>query len=354
MAQLRVVVVDDSIIFRSVLIECINSSVKARVVAFASNGKEALEKVTQYNPDIITLDIEMPIMNGLQALDRLRKDFPSVPVIMISSSTQESARQTIEALELGALGFIEKPESNDPEQNKHMLKNQINNLIQEVLAKQSPNIVSPIVPTPKLSTPLKVLSPNTPPEIVAIGVSTGGPQALNCIIPRLPGNLCVPIVIVQHMPAIFTASLAESLAQKSKVNVVEGKHGMELTNATVYIAPGGKQMRVIPKIGSPSIYIEITDDPPENFCKPAADYLFRSIAATYKSKALAVILTGMGKDGTQGLKMLKMYGVKVIGQDAATCTVYGMSREAKLAGVVDIELPVESIANEILSSIAFR
>ena len=350
MAQLRVLVVDDSLLFRSVLIECINSSAQARVVAFASNGKEALDKVVQYNPDVITLDIEMPVMNGLQALARLRKEFPLIPVIMISSSTQESARQTIEALESGALGFIAKTESNDSENNKQLLKNQISDMIQQVLAKRSPIVVTPV---PIFAIPLKVL-PKSTPQIVAIGVSTGGPQALNAIIPRLPGNLNVPVVIVQHMPSIFTASLAESLSQKSNVNVVEAKHGMELTSATVYIAPGGKQMRVNSKTGSLSKFIEITDDPPENFCKPAADYLFRSIAEVYKSQALAVILTGMGKDGTQGLKMLKMYGVKVIGQDAATCTVYGMPREAKLAGVVDIELPVDSIANEIISSITSR
>lgn len=347
MPQLRILVVDDSLVFRSLLMDCINSTPQARVISFASDGKEAIEKALQYKPDVITLDIEMPVMNGLEALVILRRELPESQIVMISSSTTESARQTIQALESGAMGFIAKTDLNDPELNKEVLKKQFGDLIQEIIVKQSVSS-QPVTQPPAQTASLRSF---TKPEIIAIGVSTGGPQALAAIIPKLPATLKVPVVIVQHMPAIFTASLAESLLHKSKVKVVEAQHSMQLASGTVYIAPGGTQMRLTTKIDISQVYIELTDDPAENFCKPSVDYLFRSVASVYKSKAMGIILTGMGKDGTQGLKLMKMYGAKIIGQDAATCTVYGMPREAKAAGVVDVELPVDSIADEIVRCI---
>jgi two-component system chemotaxis response regulator CheB len=190
---------------------------------------------------------------------------------------------------------------------------------------------------------------NNKVDIVALGISTGGPNALTHVIPKLPEKFKIPILIVQHMPPLFTAALADSLNKKSRINVLEAQDGMTVSPGNVYIAPGGKQMR-IEKHGTSQAVIKITDDPPENNCKPAADYLFRSVAKIYKGSSLGVIMTGMGSDGTKGLLIMKKLGAKVIAQDERTCTVFGMPMEAIRAGAVDIVTPLQDIANEIISA----
>jgi two-component system chemotaxis response regulator CheB len=196
---------------------------------------------------------------------------------------------------------------------------------------------------------MRTVMSNTRRDVVAIGISTGGPNALAQMVPSLPGDLRTPVLIVQHMPPVFTAALAESLSKKSRLSVVEGAEGMTVSPKTVYIAPGGKQM-MIEKSGF-EVVIRITDAPPENNCKPSADYLFRSVADVYGSAALGVIMTGMGSDGVKGLLVMKEKGARVIAQDEATCTVYGMPMEAAKAGVPDIVVPLEKIADEIVSSV---
>lgn len=186
-------------------------------------------------------------------------------------------------------------------------------------------------------------------ELVAIGISTGGPNALAEVIPNLPATLRVPVVIVQHMPPVFTAALADSLDKKSKVSVKEAEHGELIKPGWVYIAPGGKQTRLVKQTGGTAV--ELTNDPPENHCRPAADYLFRSISKIYDNRVLGVIMTGMGSDGVLGLKLMKRRGAPVIAQDEKTCVVYGMPMEAFKAGVTDMVLPLQQIAPQIIKMV---
>ncbi len=340
--QLRAVVVDDSVTFRTQLASVLDSCGGVRVVGHACNGQEGLERVAELSPDLVTLDIEMPIMNGLDALREVRKRHPKVKVVMISSHTQAGAEMTIRALELGAHDFVAKPAGNDRKTNTEQLQTQLRRIV-AAFGEQEP---LPAAPAQPVQQPAAKLAQSTRPAIAAIGSSTGGPGALLRIIPKLPASLPIPVIVVQHMPALFTNALAESLAQKSRISVVEAEHGATLIQGRVYVAPGGMHLRVAAH--SKGKFLELTDDPPEHYCKPAVDYLFRSVAAVYGAAALGVILTGMGRDGTLGLTEMKRRGAKVIGEDEQSCVVYGMPRQAKAAGVVDVELPADRIADAIV------
>jgi two-component system chemotaxis response regulator CheB len=201
---------------------------------------------------------------------------------------------------------------------------------------------------------MQALRGQTHIEIVAIGVSTGGPQALTEVIPYLPANLAVPVVIVQHMPQTFTEALAAALNDKSVVTVVEGQHGQTLEAGVVYIAPGGKQMKIVQQSQSQAPHLLITDDPSENYCKPSVDYLFRSVAQLYANRALGVIMTGMGADGVRGLRLMKQQGAKILAQDAESCVVFGMPMEAIKAGVVDAVVPLKQLAAAIIQHVGRR
>lgn len=342
--QLRVMVVDDSAVFRSVIINCVNKIPISRVISYAIDGQSGIAKAIDTQPDIVTLDIEMPDMNGIEVLKILQKKVPSARIIMVSNQTKNGARFTMSALTHGAFGFIAKPDSKDQETNIKYITDQLSMMFHEIISSQAPQ---PLVK--KVSVPISSRNDNpvSKIQIVAIGSSTGGPKALHEIIPFLPKNFPVPIVIVQHMPPLFTASLAETLQSKSQLTVIEAQHNSLVQRGIVYIAPGGHHMSIVGKNPSDA-RIAINDDPPENFCRPAVDYLFRSIAKIYKSNVCAVILSGMGKDGTLGLKVLKSFGAYSIGQDEATSTVYGMPKEAKLAGCIDLELPITKIAQQII------
>jgi two-component system chemotaxis response regulator CheB len=342
MAQLRVMVVDDSAVFRSLLADAVNASGCARVVTHAGDGREALRKAAEYSPDLVTVDVEMPGMSGLELLQALRKDYPRTPIVVVSARTTRGARESMRALELGAADVLAKPDGDDAAANRAALRTTMADLLQGFVASQAPAPKS-IRAAPSMQTML-------PPQIVAIGSSTGGPAALATILPTLPRNLAAPVVVVQHMPPLFTASLAESLANKCALRVVEAKAGDLLMPGKVFIAPGGKHLG-IGTTGSASRFLELTDDPPENHCRPSVDYTFRAVAQHYRDRAMGVILTGMGKDGTLGLRVMKRHGVYVIGQSAESCTVYGMPREAMAAGVVDVELPAEQIGRAITDAV---
>jgi two-component system chemotaxis response regulator CheB len=345
MNQLRAIVIDDSIVYRSQLIEVFSTIHEVRVVGFAADGKAGLEKIQQFKPDLVTLDIEMPVLNGIETLSILRRDFPSIKVIMVSSLTKEGSRETIKALELGALDFITKPDLTTVEQNKAALHDQLAQIVFNLTVATKeftrPAVTQTIAP---ITNKVKTI-----PAIIGIGSSTGGPKALSILLPQLPPNLPVPVVVTQHMPPLFTASLAESLNSKCSLSVVEACNGDQLKKGTIYIAPGGHQMRL--QLSSDGMVKEIivTDDPPENFCKPSVDYLFRSIAKLYKDRAIGIILTGMGKDGASGLSMMKKFGAGTIAQNEQTCTVFGMPKEAIQTGAVDSILPIDKIASEIAS-----
>jgi two-component system, chemotaxis family, protein-glutamate methylesterase/glutaminase len=365
---LRVLIADDAILFRRVMADVLASLPDVEVVGQAPNGKLALQKVRELRPDLLTLDMEMPEMDGLAVLDALKtlKDAPAV--IVVSALTLQGGRLTIQALQKGAFDFITKPETAGAAQSRETLRAELAPRLKALALRLGVRGIlrrTPAAVPPQSSPALKGepaselgdigkrmtrLAGTAKPEMVLIGVSTGGPNALSSLLPALPGRLGVPILIVQHMPAVFTQPLAENLDGKCALQVREAAHGEFAAADTVYIAPGGRQMRLAPGPEGRKL-IQITDDPPENNCRPAVDYLFRSVANHFPGRAMGVILTGMGSDGTLGLRLLKRHGCFVIAQDAASCVVYGMPKAAVDAGVVDVVLPLGEIAGRIVTTV---
>ncbi len=376
--SLRVLVADDATLFRRVITDALASLPDVEVVGSAPNGRIALEKIRQLKPDVLTLDLEMPDLDGLGVLAAIREARESVTVIVVSALTRRGGQLTLRALEMGAFDFITKPEAAGPEESLAAVRRELaprlraiahRRVVHEILRPPVAATPSPATPPAPPKRPASPAPPNPVgaakvelggiagrmtrlttalirPEFVLIGVSTGGPQALARILPQLPGDLEVPVLVVQHMPPVFTLSLADSLASRCALSVCEASANEVLEPRTVYIAPGGRQMRVAHGPGGTRI-LQITDDPPENNCRPAVDYLFRSVASQFPGRAMAVILTGMGSDGTLGLRLLKRHGCYVIAQDEATCVIYGMPRAAAEAGVVDSVLPLDAIPSRI-------
>jgi two-component system chemotaxis response regulator CheB len=340
------------------------------VAGSASNGRLALARMAELKPDLVTLDIEMPEIDGLQVLDEMNRTGIKAGVIIVSALSVKGGRLTVSALEKGAFDFITKPDGQGMEPNIRAVHDALMPIVKAFRRQKeirsilsgahSPTVISsplPIsAPPPALPrTPEKSswTGPSKKPEMVLIGVSTGGPNALARLVPAFPADLAVPVLIVQHMPPLFTRSLADSLASKSSLRVREASHGELAEPGTVYIAPGGRQMKVAPDASGRKI-IQITDDPPENNCKPAVDYLFRSAAHHFPGKSLAVIMTGMGSDGTLGLRLLKRHGCQVIAQDEASCVVFSMPRSAIEAGVADAVVPLDGIASRIAALVQKR
>lgn len=365
MNNLKAVVIDDTIVYRKIVGDVLQTIAGIEVVGTANNGKIALSKIKSLRPDFITLDIEMPEMNGIQVLEELRR-FESPPaVIMLSTLTREGSEMTIRALELGAFDFVPKPQEGRMADNLEKVRAAIEPIVSALKRQKSAvQRIRDKKPAPAFSSPGKktVVSPAPVPrkpgapvrsrsEIVGIGISTGGPNALTQLIPMLPADIKAPILIVQHMPPMFTASLANSLDKKSRLEVKEAQDGDMIVPGKVFIAPGGKQMKIVAAADGLSRKIKITDDPPENSCRPSVDYLFRSIAQHYVGRATGVIMTGMGSDGSKGLAQMKENGSFVIAQDEATCTVFGMPKEPIESGIADIVVPLPKIADEILRSI---
>ena len=362
---MRILVADDSILFRKVMADVLSSVPDTEVVGQAPNGKLAVQKVKDLRPDLVTLDMEMPDMDGLAVLDALKAAGNMPFVIVISALTKQGGKLTMQALQKGAFDFITKPNSASAEQSRALLQADLIPRVKAVsLRLNVRRILQNTVPLPSQQLPeeksaasaapinsvssrMARLTGIARPEMVLIGVSTGGPNALASLLPALP-KMGVPIFIVQHMPPVFTQTLAESLSGKCVLAVREAIDG-ELAKAdTVYIAPGGRHMRIASDQNGNKI-IQITEDPPENNCRPAVDYLFRSAAHQFPGRAMGVILTGMGTDGTLGLKLLKRHSCFVIAQDESTCVVYGMPKSAVEAGLVDEVLPLESIAGRIMA-----
>jgi len=357
--NLRVLVVDDTIMYRKVVGDILAEIPGVELVGTANNGKIALTRIASLKPDLITLDVEMPVMNGLETLQEIQKNHPDVGVIMLSNLTKRGSDITMKALELGAFDFIPKPDGDAREESMTMLRNALGPRVKayakrlelKVLLKQRTRPVGAPV-TPAADRPVSTAVPSRrtgKSKAIGIGISTGGPNALTKMLPQLP-RLGVPVFVVQHMPPVFTKSLAESLDAKCQYEVREAENNDIVRPDVIYIAPGGKQMRVASGTGGVKV-IQITDDPPENNCKPAVDYMFRSLAREYGALTTGVIMTGMGGDGTLGLKVLKSFGAVSIGQDEETCVVYGMPKIAAEAGVVDVVAPLQMIASEIVRTV---
>lgn len=365
-------VVDDTIVYRKIVSDVLAEIPGVKVVGSANNGKTALHRIASLKPDLITLDIEMPEMNGLQVLEHIQKENIDVAVIMLSTLTVEGGEMTIRALELGAFDFIPKPQDGKMAENKQAVTDQLKPVIETLIRKkefrqrvkekshQSPLTARkvPVRPRPAAGEtdrkPGAAVPPRVPKskaEIVAIGISTGGPNALARMMPMLPADINVPVVIVQHMPPIFTQSLAKSLNSKCAIDVKEAEDGEILKPNTAFIAPGGKQMKLVAHADGKHRVIKITDDPPVNSCKPSADYLFQSVASHYIGRATGVIMTGMGSDGAKGLKEMRLNGASIIAQNEETCTVYGMPREPIESGTAEKTTSLDNIASEILKTI---
>jgi two-component system chemotaxis response regulator CheB len=345
MARIRILVVDDSVVIRKVLTEVLAQDPGFEVVGSASDGRIALAKIAALQPDLVTLDIEMPVMNGLEALAELRKSHPKLPVIMYSTLTERGAAATLDALSLGASDYATKPSNTgNPAEAREAVRRE---LIPKIRALCGPRL-APVAtglrlpPTPPLS-----LRPRSrgPVEIVAIGASTGGPNALAEVLPHLPKDLPVPVVMVQHMPPVFTRMLAERLDSRSAIRVQEASGGVALNPGQVWIAAGDFHM-VVKKHGM-GAHLALHRDAPENFCRPSVDVLFRSVAAAYGGHVLAVVMTGMGSDGVIGAQHVRQGGGEVIIQDEATSVVWGMPGLVRAAGLADAVYPLEQLAGEI-------
>jgi len=356
-------VVDDASIFRRIVSEALAGMPGVEVVGTASNGKLALARLASLQPDVITLDIEMPEMNGIEVLEAMRNSALTASVIMLSSRTVRGGEMTIRALESGAFDFITKPEGGTPEENMVRLRDNLRPMIQVLERRREiRSILNAKTPkaAPSAGSCSAVLTPvvnasrirnRAGRPIVLIGVSTGGPTALAQVLPALPARLGAPVLIVQHMPPLFTEALAQRLQTMSAMQVQEAQDGEIALEDRAYLAPGGRQMKLISGQQG-EIVIRVTDDPPENACRPSVDYLFRSAALNFPGRSIAAILTGMGNDGTDGMRMLKRAGGVNIAQDEASCVVFGMPKEAILAGVVDTVAPLSKIADTIVRAIA--
>lgn len=361
-ARLRVLVVDDTVTYRKVVSTLLAEMPEIEVVGTAVNGKFALEKVEQLRPDLLLLDVEMPEVDGLEVLRRLRAAGSRAGAIVLSAFTAQGASTTLQCLELGAFDFVLKPSGGSMEANAERLRQELRPRLAAYARKCQVRAIlggvvssptsenSAVRPTPAETPDRSVGQPATvpaaPPEVVAIGISTGGPKALTEMLPRLPGDLPVPVLIVQHMPPVFTKSLADDLDRHCSLRVQEAKDGQEVRAGTILIAPGGKQMKVSREAGH--TVVRITEDPPENSCRPSVDYLFRSVAAVYGAHSLGVMMTGMGNDGSAGCRNIKRCGGHILAQDEASCVVFGMPRAAIEEGLVDRVAPLSDIAREIV------
>ena len=343
---IRILIVDDSRLFRSALEEALRDQPGVAIAGSVFSGEKALAAIRESPPDLVTLDVEMPGMDGLQTLEQIQTFNRSRPggrpvgVIMVSAFTRRGERVTIDALQAGAFDFVAKPSGASADENIATLRAELLAKIRAfALSQQRRAPGGPAVPPPAGRRPVIKRSRY---RAVVIGASTGGPRALSDMLPALCGAIDLPILIVQHMPAGFTKTLADSLSRRTGKTVVEAAEAMPLEPSAVYVAPGGKHLLM--RGSGTSIVTALNEQPPENGCRPSADVLFRSAASVLGGEAVAVILTGMGRDGTVGLGAVRRAGGHVIAQDEASSVVWGMPGSAVEAGVVDEVHPLDRIA----------
>ena len=348
MEKTRVLVVDDSVLMRTTISHVLASDPDLEVAGVAANGRIALAKMAQLRPHVVTLDFEMPEMDGLQTLAELQAGYPNVPVIMLSALTLKGAAETLEALARGAADYVGKPKGGDPASALGVLASELIPKIKIHAARARPR---PVITAPSLR-PAGTARRQGAPRLasaVCIGTSTGGPNALAAVIPALPAGLYAPLLIVQHMPPTFTRMLAERLSAQSPIPVREGAEGMRVEPGQGYLAPGGFHMEV--RRDGKGEYLHLSEDAPENSCRPAVDVLLRSAASVYGPDLLSVILTGMGQDGMRGCVAAKAAGGAVLIQDEASCVVWGMPRAVHEAGLEDAVIPLCEMGKEIAARV---
>lgn len=367
MNPVRVLVVDDSVVIRRLLTAIIDADLELEVAGVAANGRIAIERVRQLRPDIVTLDVEMPELDGIETLELLRAEHPTLPIVMFSTLTVRGAAATLDALTRGASDYVSKPANvgsvnlamervrselvpklkalchrTDVHDHDH---DRDHDRAHRVAPAGSAQPGAAAAPAGRAESAARRVAPSGRVELVAIGSSTGGPNALGEVLRALPASLAVPVVVVQHMPPVFTALLAQRLDATCAVSVHEGAPGTPLEPGHVYIAPGDHHMVVVDRHGCREL--DTNQDEPEHFCRPAVDVLFRSVAASVGGHVLAVVLTGMGTDGQEGAGRLRDLGARVIVQDRPTSVVWGMPGAVATAGYADEILPLGQIGGRI-------
>ncbi|EKE80818.1 protein-glutamate methylesterase/protein-glutamine glutaminase [Idiomarina xiamenensis] len=373
----KVLVVDDSAFFRRRVTEILSAHAGIEVIGTANNGEEAVAQVMALRPDVVTMDVEMPVMDGITAVKAIMAKRP-MPILMFSSLTHEGAKATLDALEAGAADFLPKKFEDIARQRDDA----VNVLQQRVLAiakpstrltrptfsrantestaRTRPSTTDPSVShrssaSSSVSTPLpkSLTAANSRYQLFAIGTSTGGPVALQTILTQLPANFPYPIVMVQHMPAAFTRAFAQRLNGLCQIEVKEAEDGDSLKPGCAYLAPGGKQMLVDGRSGAARLRIHEDKDPRITY-RPSVDITFASAAKVYGGKVLGIILTGMGADGREGSRLLKQAGAEIWAQDEASCVVYGMPMAVTQAGIASKSLALNDVAGQVLREVGFR
>jgi two-component system chemotaxis response regulator CheB len=357
--RIRVLVVDDSAVIRRLVTHALEQDPLIEVVGVASNGAIGLQRIPQLNPDVLTLDIEMPEMSGLEMLRSIRRDYPQLRVIMFSTLTERGAAITLEALTLGADDYVTKV-SNEGSLDRSLgrLRDEMIPKIKQFFWLPGQNGAAVMPEQAKVSgagparqgttgqgrTVLEKL--RVRPKVVVIGVSTGGPTALGSILPDLPAGFPLPVLVVQHMPPLFTKLLAERLDSTCQLHVEEARQGSPVEAGKILIAPGDFHFKVASN--GAGLRVMLDQSPPQNSCRPAVDALFASVGEVYGGAAVAVILTGMGHDGLRGAEILKAHGASILAQDEASSVVWGMPGAVVNAGLADRVLPLDQVVPEIL------
>jgi two-component system, chemotaxis family, protein-glutamate methylesterase/glutaminase len=351
-SKIQVLIVDDSAFMRTALSRMLASDPDIRIVGTAASGLEGLQKTTTLNPDVITLDVEMPGLDGLETLRRIMAQSPR-PVIMVSSVTVKDAETTFSALEAGAFDYVPKQLSSTSLNILHIRED----LLAKIKAAAESRRLREAAVLPRK--PVRAVelrrreAPASALAIVAVGISTGGPKALQEILPTLPADFAVPIVVVQHMPPGFTAPFAHRLDNLCAATVCEASQGEVLRSGVVYIAPGGCQLTVDRTTNSRAT-ICLSDKPENQLHVPSVDVMMHSVASAFHSQAMGVIMTGMGSDGAQGMEAIHREGGFTMGQDEASCGVYGMPRVCAEMGILDQIVPLSRIVHEILQATRYR
>lgn len=349
--KIKVLVIDDSAFMRKIITDTLNTDENIQVIDTARNGREGLQKAVQLQPDVITLDVEMPVMNGLETLEELMKLNPVPKVIMISSLTSEGGEYTLKALELGALDFIMKPTFSVFNYNIDQLKDELLKKVSS-LGRSKGNyypltrLNNRQLPEQKDHISKSKVSGNLK-YIIAIGTSTGGPRALQEVLPGLPLDIPAAVLVVQHMPPGFTKSLSSRLDSLSKIHVKEAEEGDILKAGWAYIAPGDYHM-IVKNAGDGSYRISINKEALVTGHRPSVNVMMNSVAECGHKNIIAVMMTGMGSDGSEGILKIKKTGGKTIAQDENTCVVYGMPKSAVSVGAIDIIVPLQNITSEII------